>query len=366
MKILHFLWSGDVGGAERAVYLLVREQLKDVSLQPSIALAKLSGFYGNAISELGCPTVVLNVTNGRSFHRLPNIIRQIRPFDLHHFHIGEPLFMIASLFCRGVKRVYTHRGGLMDYSWRKKVRYSLVGYLLRQSFHGLSGNTAHGAKSAATLFSLPPECVQVTYNGLEFDLLVPKRSVIELRVALQLQPYHLVIGTSANLKDWKRIHLLLESVAQIEDKNVRLLIVGDGPERLRLENLTDQTGIRERVIFAGKQTHIADYLQLMDIFCLPSSEMESFGNASVEAMALNIPTIVFADGGGLVEHIEAGKTGYIVHTVEELAQTVRYLAQNPDVRKQIGLLGSIAVRDKYTLARCASRYNSLYATAISA
>ena len=47
---------------------------------------------------------------------------------------------------------------------------------------------------------------------------------------------------------------------------------------------------------------IADYVQVMDAFCLPSTGLESFGNAAVEAMALGVPTVVFADGGGLVEH----------------------------------------------------------------
>ena len=67
---------------------------------------------------------------------------------------------------------------------------------------------------------------------------------------------------------------------------------------------------------------MASYLQVMDVFCLPSTALESFGNAAVEAMAAGLPTVVFADGGGLVEHIDDGQTGFVVADQKELEDTL--------------------------------------------
>jgi glycosyltransferase involved in cell wall biosynthesis len=62
-----------------------------------------------------------------------------------------------------------------------------------------------------------------------------------------------VIGTAANLKPWKRIERLLYALVSLADLNARLLIVGDGVDRGRLESITDQLGLRSQVIFAGRQ-----------------------------------------------------------------------------------------------------------------
>ena len=70
----------------------------------------------------------------------------------------------------------------------------------------------------------------------------------------------------------------------------------------------------------------------MDAFCLPSTGMESFGNAAVEAMALGIPTIIFSDGGGWWRH-RPGQTGFVVADREELADTIRRLLGDPPSRR---------------------------------
>ena len=74
----------------------------------------------------------------------------------------------------------------------------------------------------------------------------------------------------------------------------------------------------------------------MDVFSLPSMGLESFGNAAVEAMALGLPTIVFADGGGLLEHVEHGRTGMVVETQAQLERAISQLMQDPSMRRELG------------------------------
>ena len=76
----------------------------------------------------------------------------------------------------------------------------------------------------------------------------------------------------------------------------------------------------------------------MDAFCLPSASLESFGNAAVEAMAMGVPSIVFADGGGMLEHIENGVTGMIANDQSDLERSLRLL--DPGPRPGVGSLVS--------------------------
>lgn len=364
LRVLHCLWNGEVGGAERAVYLLVREQMNDPSIEPALLFGQARGPYWERAQDLGCTVISPGLPSGRSLHRVGRVTDAMRPFDLHHFHAAEPLLMLASLPTRGTRRVYTHRGGSTRYAWRRRLRYALTGALLRRSFHGYSANTGHAARFAADLLGLDSDRVRVTYNGLDFGLLDPAEPAHQVRHRWGLPGDAFVLGTAAHLRSWKRIDRLVSAVAAIADPAVRLLVVGDGPDRARLESLTAELGVLDRVVFAGLQRQIGDFLQVMDLFSLPSTSLESFGNAAVEAMAMGLPTIVFSDSPGLLEHVDGGETGFVVHDQAELEHTIRRVAADGADAVEVGARGAAAVRERYTPANAAARYRSLYASAL--
>jgi glycosyltransferase involved in cell wall biosynthesis len=364
INVLHFLWNGETGGAERAVYQLVRGQLASARVEPAIAFAQGRGPYWQAATELGCAVIDLEVPRGNSFTCLPRMARMMRPYDLHHFHSAEPVLMSASLACRGARRVYTRRGGVTDFSLRRRLRYRATGWILRTGFHAFSGNTAHGAECASRLFGIDRDRFRVTYNGLDFALLEPRRPKDQVRDELGVDSEEFIIGTAANLKRWKRIDRLLRLMARFDSDNVRLLILGDGPDRGRLERVAGELGLGKRAIFAGVQRHIGDYLQVIDTFCLPSAGPESFGNAAVEAMGVGIPTVVFEDGGGLVEHIEPGRTGFVVADERELGSVMRRLIADEALRERIGSMAREKIHAKYTLPKATEQFEALYAVAL--
>jgi glycosyltransferase involved in cell wall biosynthesis len=203
----------------------------------------------------------------------------------------------------------------------------------------------------------------VTYNGLEFSLLKPLRNAADVRMGLGLAETDFVLGTTAKLKGWKRIDRLLGTAARLRNTKLRVLVVGDGPDLARLGSIAAELQVEPQVSFAGAQENVADYLQVMDAFCLPSMGLESFGNAAVEAMALGLPTIIFADGGGMVEHIQEGDTGFIVEDEDELTARIETLMEDPALRARMGARASAAVRERYTPVRSATAYRNLYAAA---
>ena len=367
LRVLHCLWNGRVGGAERAVYQLVREQLRGGSVRPAVLFAQSGGTYWEHMAALDCDTFSAELPNALAVTRIGSIARLMAPFDLVHFHNAEPLFVLASLRCRGQLRVYTQRGGeAARYPLKQRLRYAFVGAVARRSFHGLSGNTAHATRAGGRLLGLDAAHFAVTYNGIEFDLLAPTRPAQEVRAELGLTPASFVLGTASTLKAWKRVDRLVRALAAVPRPELRLLVVGDGEELPRLKALAAQLGVAERAIFTGLQREVADLVQCMDAFCLPSDANESFGNAAVEAMALGVPTIIFSDGGGTTEHIEAGRTGFVVDDAEQLHRTIERLIDDPQLRRAVGDAGRRAVRERYTPAAAAQRYEQLYETAARA
>lgn len=365
MKVLHVLWHGQIGGAERAVYQLCRAQQQYSEFKPTMAYGKADGYYADQLEKEGIKVLNLRLRRGSDVLRLPSVRRAIRSFPIHHFHGAEWVPMLASACSPGVTRVYTHRGGAANYPFQQALRYRAAGVILRACFHGFSGNTHRACVSGPQVLALPRSGWEVTYNGLDFSLLKARepQAVIAQRHGIRLAG-QVVIGTSANLRGWKRIDLLLRACTQIRDLPFTLLIVGDGPDRSRLENMAEALGLRDQAVFTGRQEHVADYLAVMDIFVLPSNSEESFGNSVVEAMAMGLPSLVFRDGGGLTEHVEDGRSGFVVGCVEDLALRLRQLMADPTLRKRLGEEGSVAVRKRYSIEAMVGRYDRLYKAAL--
>ncbi len=114
----------------------------------------------------------------------------------------------------------------------------------------------------------------------------------------------------------------------------KLLLVGDGPERTRIEELCRQLGICEGIRFLGKQDPVEELLAIADLFLMPS-ESESFGLAALEAMACQVP-VISSNAGGIPEINLHGKTGFLsnVGDVEDMAKNALMILSDDEKLKQ--------------------------------
>jgi glycosyltransferase involved in cell wall biosynthesis len=368
LDVLHCAWSGGVGGAERAVHLLVREQARDPEVSPAVLFAR-GGPYAERTAAAGVPATVLEAGGAFDPRALRRAVAVMRRHRIHHIQGPEPLFIVASLLCRDARRVFTQRGGQAPGepppALSKRIRTRLLAPLLRRGFHAWSGNTRHGAQTGAKLFGLDPARMAVTYNGLDFGLLEPQRPADDVRRELGLEPSAFVVGTAANVRDWKRIDRLIEAAATVALDDLRVLVVGDGPALPGLKALARDRGVEDRVVWAGLQAHVGDYLQVMDAFALPSNDRESFGNAAVEAMARGLPTVVFADSGGLREHVSDGETGIVAADQPAFVEALRRLHADRAAAAELGARARDHVTSTYTPAAAAERYKALYRAALT-
>ncbi len=362
-KILHVTWHMSIGGKERAIYQLIREQRR-CGIDAHLLVGSKAGYYGDKTKETNAEVYELGLNSALDFSAYNKIKKNMRNFQIVHIHSNEPQLIKIIANLKHVDIFYTHRSGFRNYNFKKQIRSKVSEHYLKKHFTGLSGNTHHACIAASKLFNIPIEKFSVTYNGLDFDLLKPNRSKNEVLKELDdltLSASKVIrIGTTGKLIDLKRIHFLLKSIDRLKDQPVHCYIIGDGPAAQKLKQLAIDLQIDNLVTFTGKKEHIGDYLQILDIFAMCSGPEESFGNSAVEAMGIGLPTIIFHDGGGLLEHIENGRTGFIVKDIDELASSIKHLVANPNLRKVIGISAKKAVHEKYSLSKMVESYNNFY------
>jgi len=171
------------------------------------------------------------------------------------------------------------------------------------------------------------------------------------------------------VKHLERIYgpdILLRAFAQIagEGQDLRLVIVGDGSERGRLQELTRMLGVSGRVEFRGHLSHdeVPRLLSSLSVFAMPTVCEEGFGVAALEASAMELP-VVASRVGGVPEVVVDGETGVLVAPgdVEALAGALRTLITDPEAAKGMGDAGRRFVLSNYSWGRSVEAMEAVYA-----
>jgi glycosyltransferase involved in cell wall biosynthesis len=165
------------------------------------------------------------------------------------------------------------------------------------------------------------------------------------------------------LVPFKGVDFLLRALELVPD--LRLDIVGDGPERNRLKTLADALAVTPRVRFWGEypDEDLPRRMADADFLVLPSvTTEEMFGMVLLEAMAAGRPVITTAVPSGVREVNQAGVTGLEVpiRDVQALAAAMKSLADDPELRDRLGRAGKQRVRDRFTVDAMAQAHLELY------
>lgn len=174
--------------------------------------------------------------------------------------------------------------------------------------------------------------IEVIYNFIDFSRF-SRLNKEHFRKAIAPEGEKILVHTS-NFRKVKRIEDVIKTFEIVQKKiHSKLLLVGDGPERPRLERMSRELGLLEHVRFLGKQDAIEEILAVADLFLIPS-ENESFGLAALEAMACEVP-VISSNAGGLPEVNIHGVTGFLadVGDYESMAQHALMLLENEALLK---------------------------------
>jgi glycosyltransferase involved in cell wall biosynthesis len=147
--------------------------------------------------------------------------------------------------------------------------------------------------------------------------------------------------------------------------DVRYLVVGDGDHRATLEHAAAESGVGDRVVFAGSRTDVPRILAACDVFALPTLA-DALPTVLAEAAAAGVP-IVASAVGGVPEMCMDGRNGLLVPTGDAPAlgdACVRLLA-DPELRSRMGAAGRDVARERYDIRVQAERLCELYRRAMA-
>ncbi|APV49648.1 glycosyl transferase family 1 [Betaproteobacteria bacterium GR16-43] len=212
--------------------------------------------------------------------------------------------------------------------------------------------------------AVAPDLVVSVPTGIDLACFHPGERAAA-RAATQLPADALVVGIVATLRSWKGHRYLIEAIAAMHRADVRLVVVGDGPQREALEALARERHVP--AVFAGNQDDVAPWLQALDLFCLPSYANEGVPQALMQAMACGLPVIT-TDVGSIGEIVTDGVTGLLVtpQDAAALRSAIEALLGDADRRRALGESAAARARERFGEALMVERMIAAFETARSA
>lgn len=332
LKILHVVHDFLFGGIESYLYYLIQAQLQNPSLEVAILCCQAKDKVANRrMLDLDVKIYfqVLKPFDLR-LSRYQNIHNIVKDYDIAQLHIFKPL-LLRTLAQSGIPIIFTvHTAGAIrrKQSYYHKMKAGLQVWQMNNHCKGIVSNSTYSKqywidKGLQTTYN------KVIYNGVHFVQTADSSLVFEHFPACKGK---FIIGTSSRFISWKRVDLLIQSFAKISTDypEAILLLVGDGPEREKLERLVEELNLTGRIYLTGYQKNVSAYQQAMDICVFPSVS-EPFGLVAIECLHLGKPVLVMQDGGGLTELIEQIEPTFIAKDEDHLSELLRQHLNNSAV-----------------------------------
>ena len=362
------LWAG----AEVQLLSLMRYLARLPEFECSVILFN----EGRLAEELRKLPVSLTVISEETFspmgiaYRLAKALLKIRP-DVVHTHKYKDSF-IGTLVARSLGIPYVVRivHGLpepfMGLRNAKMVAYTAADRLMTGWF--VDRVVAVSSDIEKVLIGMyGSNRVSCIHNGIDLEAVRVTTSREAFRRKWQIPEDAVVIGTVGRLVPVKGHAILLDAtrILQASIGNVALVLVGDGPLRKDLEANAKRLGLEKSVIFAGQQDQSYDFMNMMDVFVLPSLH-EGIPMVVLEALALQRP-VVATRVGGIPEVIEHGQTGFLAEPSDasSLARLLQRLVEDLPMAVSIGKAGRTRVEEKFTARTMAGKTAELYEQVLS-
>jgi N-acetyl-alpha-D-glucosaminyl L-malate synthase BshA len=208
------------------------------------------------------------------------------------------------------------------------------------------------------LFDIHKE-INVVYNFIDINK-YPQITSDECDRSLLADNNERIITHISNFRPVKRVDDVIKIFEKIQKQiPSKLLLVGDGPEKEKMEHLCNDLKIDKKVVFFGNSNEVNKILCYSDLFLLPS-QTESFGLAALEAMAARTP-VISTNAGGLPEVNLHGITGFLsdVGNIDEMAKNALLILKNEEILNKFKDKAK-SHSEKFTLNHILPQYIKIY------
>jgi len=359
--VLQLVEDLGTGGLEKVI-VDIAENLNAEQYKVIVWCVARGGEIADELISKGIDVKILGIRsyyNPFNILRLVNLFKKVNPDILHtHTYFSNTIGRIAAKLTR-IPIIITH---VQNTYWNYTKRNLFIERLLSYFTDKIICCSDAVKDFVLGYEKISPQKVVTIYNGIALDKFNQSIDVASFRDSLGIRDNELLIATVASLTPKKGHKYFLDSVADIVKtyKNIKCLIVGDGPLRKELEEYVKTLSLDYYIIFTGIRNDIPNLLRAADIFVLPSL-IEGLGIAAIEAMASGIP-VVATNVGGLSEVVKDGISGILVppKDSEALSGAIMSLLKDSQAAKQMGDEGHKISREKFSSKMMIRKIEGLY------
>ena len=291
-------------------------------------------------------------------------VAQKEQLDLWHVHYALPhatsAYLAQQILGARAPRVITTLHGTditlvgNDPSYLPITRFSI------ERSDGVTAPSESLAQATRDNFGITRD-IEVIPNFVDTDRFSPGPPLPE-----GAPPEPPMIVHSSNFRPLKRLDDVLAVFERVRrTRHCRLALLGDGPERPRIEAEVHARGLQRDVHFFGEQLDVVGTLRRAQVFLLPS-ETESFGLAALEALSCGVP-VVASRAGGLTEVVRDGEDGYLlpVGDVAGMAAAVGRILSDGTLHQRWSVSAREGAVSRFSRAPMVTRYENYYERVLS-
>ena len=367
--VLHVMYRFDTGGLENGVANLINHMPADAYRHAVLALSEVTDFRMR-IQRSDVEYISLNKPPGHTIWHYPklfDLFRKLRPDIVHTRNLAALEVQVPAWAAHVPMRVHGEHGrdvGDLDGS---NVTMQRLRRLYRPFVHHYIGLSRDLAGYLQTKVFVQPSALTQAYNGVDTKRFSPTVKGPQSIEGCPFNPeQHWLIGTVGRMQTAKNQIMLADAFVQLIAKapdlatRLRLVLVGDGPLREKVEEILDKAGLAHLAWLPGERVDIPDIMRGLHVFALPSLA-EGISNTILEAMACGLP-VVATDVGGNADLIANGVTGYLVSasSPDAMAERLIELATHIKFAQSMGEAGRLRVIDKFSMSAMVKTYLGVY------
>lgn len=365
-KVLHIVATGRLSGAEKVVSDICTNLNSEFTPVVVCSGEELSNYY----MDKGIKSEIIDISK-LSIFEIKKLKKLIIKENINLIHAHDVKASIAAYLAGSSLRIPVVSHIHVTYLWMKKLSpLKFIDKYFRNKY-----NVSLACSEMVRDFYLENNnqidkdkiiFLDNAFNFNEFNKISP-RDAKEFKRELNIEGDIFVYGYLGRLLEVKGADLMIDSFYQIQKKldKVMLLIVGDGPEREKLQSLVDGYRINDKVIFTGYRKNVYDYMNIFNCFILPSVR-EGLPIAVLEAMAMRKPVIT-TPVAGLKKLIKNGFNGIMLEqrTKEKLYKAMVDINVNRDLGNSISENAYNYLYEHYHIDRYVRNVENLYRHVIS-
>ncbi len=352
----------EVGGAQTQLLNIVRALDREYFEQHIICLRN-KGKLGSELVEDGFTVYELNKSARIDigfFQRLRKTLKAFRPNILHCSVFTANLWGRLAALTIHVPICITHEQSTVSLErWHRR----LLDRLLLQRTSTVLAVSQDLKDKLIAKEKLPASKVEILYNAIDC-------TAVQTAAKQNIDPLPGIDGKRiccVGRLEYRKDHTNLLKAAKIvinQDSQAHFFVIGDGPDRSKLQNLQAQLQIEANTHFLGERRDVPAILNATDIYCL-SSITEGLSLSILEAMAAARP-IVATNVGGNAELLDQGKAGLLVpaRNPESMANAILQLLQHPRHARELGENAQKRAESHFDIKAVASRLANIYRQAL--